>query len=292
MLERMSSVELRSWNALESGVDETYASPLPGEPAANDDKYSGGVVAICAGSPAFSGAGVLCTTAATRTTSSMVRYIGDSSAAIAANPEVVGHHDVDSAGRAQAWVIGPGRGTDDSAAAELRTVLERDEPVVVDADALTLLAQRADLRDLVRTRGCTVLTPHAGECERLAEAESVEQHDRVETACQLARALNCTLLLKGRETIIAEGEHAHVIDAGSSWGATAGSGDVLAGIIGALIARPGQAGGLREATTAVCIHSVAAHLSARTEFGFAPTSASRIAEAIPAAMAKLGTTDV
>jgi len=286
MLECMSSVELRSWNALESGVDETYASPLPGEPAANDDKYIGGVVAICAGSPVFPGAGVLCTTAATRTTSSMVRYIGDSSAAIAANPEVVGHQDVDSAGRVQAWVIGPGRGTDDSAAAELRTVLERDEPVVVDADALTLLAQRADLRDVVRTRGCTVLTPHAGECERLAEAESVEQHDRVETACQLARALNCTLLLKGRETIIAEGEHEHVIDAGSS-----GSGDVLAGIIGALIARPGQAGGLREATTAVLIHSVAAHLSARTEFGFAPTSASRIAEAIPAAMAKLGTTE-
>lgn len=283
-------------------------SALPGEPLAEDDKYSGGVVAICAGSAQYPGAGVLCSTAAVRTTSSMVRYIGESAAIVAANPEVVAHEVLDSAGRAQAFVVGPGRGTDTSASAELKALLSREEALVIDADALTVLSQDRELRGLLRKReSATVLTPHAGECARLLlavaddegwdleinqtsdkqqAAEGTIAADRLGVGKKIATSLKATVLLKGRKTVVTDGEMIFVVDAGSSWGATAGSGDVLAGIIGALIARPDEEP-VKAATTGVFIHSVAAYLSAQTEHGPAPTSASRIAEKIPSAIAIL-----
>ncbi len=285
MLKDMTNSSLQQWNALA----DTVEMDLPGEPSAKDDKYSGGVVAICAGGKDFPGAGILCSTAAVRTTSSMVRYIGDSTAPVLANPEIVAHPDVSSAGRAQAWVVGPGRGTDDDAIHELEKVLDRPEPVLLDADALTLLSKHPHLQELVRMRDLTVLTPHAGEADRLQEALDIPDQDRVNIAQVLARSLGCTVLLKGRTTIISDATTTHAIDAGSSWGATAGSGDVLSGIIGALLARPDEepGQGVRAATTGVMIHSHAAYLAAQTQLGPAPTSAAKIAEMIPSAIAKL-----
>lgn len=285
---------------------------LPGEPGADGDKYSGGVVGICAGSPAYRGAAVLCATGAVRATSSMVRYLGSGAEeVIRALPEVVAHPDIEKSGRTQAWVVGPGRGTDGAARAELTQLLTRPEPVLIDADAITLLAAHQDLRVLLKERaGDTLLTPHAGEFTRLAASLAVEipglEVDRIGAVQTLAAELKCSVLLKGRHTIIVVDGRVVIVDAGSSWGATAGSGDVLAGIAGALLAHGAVSLAAAHhrhprmptsqvpspsslAVTAVHIHSVAAALAAQTPEGPAPTSASKIAEAIPRAIAWLAT---
>ncbi|MDO5669762.1 MAG: NAD(P)H-hydrate epimerase [Corynebacterium sp.] len=262
-------------------------SGVPLEPGADDDKYSGGVLGVCAGSETYPGAGYLTTIAAVRATSSMVRYVGPLGRDIVREvPEVVISGDVASTGRVQAWVVGPGRGTDEAAAAELAELLARPEPLLIDADAITLLAQSPKLRAALRSRdGDALLTPHAGEFTRLAEAIGdlpEASTDPLRAVRALAAELRCAVLLKGRRTIICLDDALTTVDAGSSWAATPGSGDVLAGLAGAWIARAGLPGVL-EATS---IHGNAAWLSAQTVDGPAPTSASRIAEAIPQATAK------
>lgn len=301
------------WSASKQAELKTVGSyPInhPVEPRADSDKYSGGVVGVCAGSDAYRGAAVLCAAGAVRATSSMVRYIGSGwEEVVRALPEVVAHTDVESAGRVQAWVVGPGRGTDDRAQAELAQLLDREEALLIDADAITLLSQHADLREKLRARTApALLTPHVGEFRRLAESLDVEipdpAADRLAAVRAMAQHFDCGVLLKGRRTVIAYGVRVHVIDAGSSWGATAGSGDVLAGITGALMAQwESSMGKMRErypewdrgmlsdqyteVETAVRVHSVAAALAAQTPEGPAPTSASRIAEAVPRANAWL-----
>lgn len=290
---------------------------LPGEPSATDDKYSGGVVGIYAGSEQFPGAGVLSCTGAVRTTNSMVRHVGAHAWAVTASlPEVVVHPDRFATGRVQARVLGPGRGTDRAAKEELVDLLDTVQPLILDADALTLISKDKALIETVRQRlAPTVCTPHGGEFERLAKpvralgydvADSAE--DRLQAARDLAVALDCTVLLKGRFSVIANPRQTVVVDYGSSWAATAGSGDVLSGMVGAILARDAGrrafAHGYAEAgqseidsaeadyvlfTTALgaIIHAVAAFHSAETPYGRAPTSASRIAEAIPGAIAYL-----
>lgn len=290
-------------------------------PGPYDDKYSGGVVGICAGSETYPGAAILTTTAAVRTTSAMVRYVGGASGdVVRACPEVVWAPSVSRSGRVQAWVVGPGRGTGAEAAEEVETLLKRPEPLVVDADALTVLAEHKELRDLLAERGAsgsnpapTILTPHAGEFRRLADAVGGvpdPDDDRIGAAASLSRALSCVVLLKGRHTVVTDGEDVQCTDAGTSWAATPGSGDVLSGMIGALLAeneaRHGpdaeQSGGRSEmsqqegrvssakfpANDAVALHAIAASISAQTPEGEAPTSASRIAEAVPRARATAG----
>lgn len=267
------------------------------EPQPGDDKYTGGVVGICAGSATFPGAGYLTTAAAVRTTPGMVRYVGPlKNDIVRALPEVVISDSVGKTGRVQAWVVGPGRGTDAAAEAELTELLGRSEPVVIDADALTLLAESAQLRTLLRSRPAdTLLTPHLGEFRRLADSLEAfipdPDVDRIGAVTALSRELQCGVLLKGRHTVIATpADHLSSVDAGTSWAATAGSGDVLAGVLGALLAssyaifpEPGLA--LVNAPAAASVHGVATWLSAQTPYGPAPTSASRIAEAIPSATA-------
>ena len=294
-----------------TSVGDHPRPPRPGfprdlEPGAGDDKYSGGVVGICAGGDRYPGAGVLAATAAVRATPSMVRYVGSGSAEVVrALPEVVAHPSLDDAGRVDAWVVGSGRGTDDAAAAELSELLGRGEPLLVDADAITMLARRPELREkLVAREGETVLTPHAGEFRRLADAmaeagEAGEEGSEsipdpaehpIDAAKALAVALDCAVLLKGRRTVVAmPAEPGHragtvrIIDAGTSWAATPGSGDVLSGLIGAWLAKDGMAG----IAPAVTVHARAAEIAARTPAGYAPTSASLIAEAIREATAAL-----
>ena len=112
-------------------------------PSAGDDKYSQGVVGIVAGSATYPGAAVLCTGAALRTRPGLVRYAGTAADGVrAAWPEaIVTDGRPADAGRVQAWVVGPGMGTDDDARERLAEVLATDVPVLVDADGLTLLAE-------------------------------------------------------------------------------------------------------------------------------------------------------
>ena len=117
--------------------------PVPGP---TDDKYTQGVTGVLAGSSTYPGAAILCTGAAVAATSGMVRYAGSAAAEVVSQwPEVVAAPSAGAAGRVQAWVVGPGLGTDDTGAAALWFALATDLPVIVDADALTILAAHPDL---------------------------------------------------------------------------------------------------------------------------------------------------
>ena len=222
-------------------------------PSASDDKYSQGVVGIVAGSATYPGAAVLCTGAALRTRPGLVRYAGTAADGVrAAWPEaIVTAGRPGDAGRVQSWVVGTGMGTDDDARSVLAEVLATDLPVVVDADALTMLAAEPAL---VRDRTApTLLTPHDRELARFGDEVGA---DRVGAARRLAAELGCAVLLKGEATVVADdGGTAFVNATGTPWLATAGTGDVLSGIAGALLAT-----GLDAATAG----AVAAHLHGRT----------------------------
>jgi hydroxyethylthiazole kinase-like uncharacterized protein yjeF len=253
------------------------------EPGPHDDKYTQGVVGILAGSPAYPGAAVLCTGAAVAATSGMVRYAGAAAAEVVSHwPEVVVAPGASVAGRVQAWVVGPGLGTDAAALDALTVALDSDVPVIVDADGLTLLAAHPQL--VMGRQAPTVLTPHAGEYTRLAgEPPGV---DRVAAARRLAQEFGAIVLLKGNVTVIASEQATYLNPAGGSWAATAGSGDLLSGVIGALLAA-----GLppaRAAAAAAFVHARAANASAADPGPVsAPTSASRILTHIRHAIATL-----
>ena len=255
--------------------------PVPGP---HDDKYTQGVTGVLAGSSTYPGAAVLCTGAAVAATSGMVRYSGSARSDVLAHwPEVIASPTPAAAGRVQSWVVGPGLGTDETGAAALWFALETDLPVLIDADGLTILAAHPDM--LASRRAPTVLTPHAGEFARLAGAPPGD--DRVGATRKLADAFGATVLLKGNVTVVADpGGPVYLNPAGQSWAATAGSGDLLSGMIGALLAAglpPSEA-----AAAAAFVHARAAELSAADPGpGYAPTSASRIVGHIRTALAAL-----
>ncbi|OMC54256.1 bifunctional ADP-dependent (S)-NAD(P)H-hydrate dehydratase/NAD(P)H-hydrate epimerase [Mycobacterium sp. IS-836] len=255
--------------------------PVPGP---HDDKYTQGVTGVMAGSSTYPGAAVLCTGAAVAATSGMVRYAGSAHAEVLARwPEVIAAPTPAAAGRVQSWVVGPGLGTDDAGAAALWFALETDLPVIVDADGLTILAAHPDL--VANRAAPTVLTPHAGEFARLAGSPPGD--DRVGAARKLADTFGATVLLKGNVTVVADpGGPVYLNPAGQSWAATAGSGDVLSGMIGALLASGLPAG--EAAAAAAFVHARAAALSAADPGpGEAPTSSSRMVPHIRAALGAL-----
>jgi ADP-dependent NAD(P)H-hydrate dehydratase / NAD(P)H-hydrate epimerase len=240
-------------------------------PDASADKYTRGVLRVVAGSEAYPGAAVLCTSGALRAGAGMVRFPGGDAAARAARdrwPETVA-----ADGRVQAVVVGPGLGTDDDGRRRLAEALADDVPAVVDADGLGLLAGAPDL---VRGRAAlTVLTPHDREYERLGGPVG---DDRVGAARRLAADLGATVLLKGSTTVVADADgRAHVNPTGTAWLATAGSGDVLSGITGALLA----AGlGVDAPVLAAYVHGLAGRLA--SEGG--PVTAVDVADAVPEAV--------
>ncbi|MFJ2739033.1 NAD(P)H-hydrate dehydratase [Streptomyces sp. NPDC087440] len=225
-------------------------------PDAESDKYRRGVVGIVAGSAKYPGAAVLCVGGALRGGAGAVRYVGGGGdAVLARHPEVLVHDGTPGgAGRVQAWVIGPG--LDDGVAGALDEVLASDVPVLVDADALGALDP-----DAVRERGApVVLTPHAGEAARLLgiSREEVEGR-RLDAARRLAGRYGATVLLKGSTTVVASGgSPVRVNPTGTPWLATAGSGDVLAGVIGALLAA--GLGAVDAASVGAYVHGLAGRL--------------------------------
>ena len=205
--------------------------PVPG-PA--DDKYTQGVTGIAAGSATYPGAAVLASGAAVLATSGMVRYSGSAADLVRARwPEVVATDEFADAARTQSWAVGPGIGTDDAGRALLAAVLDRDVPVCIDADGVTLLGGHADLRSAIAGRP-VVLTPHDREFARVAGEVGP---DRIAAARRAAAALRVTVLLKGNATVVADPDGRTLVHPSTtSWAATAGSGDVLTGIVGALLA--------------------------------------------------------
>ena len=212
-------------------ADVARLLPVPG---AESDKYRRGVVGIAAGSARYPGAAVLAVAGALRGGAGAVRYVGPAGDAVISRfPEtLVSDGGPKHAGRVQAWVVGPGAGDDAATVAE---VLAADVPVLIDADGLRLAEAAA-----VRGRGApTLMTPHAGEAAALLGVDRGEvEAGRLGAVRELAGRYGATVLLKGSTTLIAssDGGAVRVNPTGTSWLATAGSGDVLSGLAGSLLA--------------------------------------------------------
>lgn len=267
-------LELPEEAELEALQHADVAARLP-VPGAESDKYRRGVVGIAAGSARYPGAAVLAVSGALRGGAGAVRYVGPAADAVISRfPEtLVSDQGPARAGRVQAWVVGPGVGDDASAVAQ---VLEADVPVLVDADGLRL----AD-RSAVRARTApTLMTPHAGEAAALlgVSRESVEAA-RLASARELALRYGATVLLKGSTTLVADpgGGAVRVNPTGTAWLATAGSGDVLSGLAGSLLAAGLSA--LDAGSVGAYLHGLAGRLAADG----APLGAHDVAAAIPEA---------
>ena len=287
-------------------------------PDNESDKYRRGVLGLLAGSDRYTGAALLATGGAVHGGAGMVRLVTAPGAAAAARrawPEVVitelaerthvrsdeefepstpgdeRPRFLEDVGRVQAWVAGPGMGTTDAAAARLAAVLATSLPVLVDADGLSLLARNSGL---LPRPAPTLLTPHAGELGRLLDADPADiAARRLEHARRAATKFGACVLLKGSTTVVAppDGlEPVLVNTTGTPWLATAGTGDVLAGLAGALLAQgmqPPQA-----AIAAAYLHGLAARLAAAggggdAGGGEAPIGASDVIGALPLAFRAL-----
>ncbi|MBW4041609.1 MAG: NAD(P)H-hydrate dehydratase [Acidobacteria bacterium] len=267
-----------------SAVEAAHAIAVP---SADSDKYSRGVLGIVTGSDRYPGAAVLGVEAASRTGVGMVRYLGpDRPAAmvLARRPEAV-----TAEGRVQAWLFGSGTDPDRDAdeRARLIRLLGQRLPTVLDAGALDLVPEAS---------GPTVITPHFGELVPVlravgaAVAKDDIAADPERWAVRAARETGMTVLLKGETTVVADASGARfAVRAGQPWLATAGSGDVLGGVLGALLAThqpelaadPARLADL--AAAAAWIHGEAG----RTASGGGPIQALDIAEAIPSVIRRL-----
>jgi hydroxyethylthiazole kinase-like uncharacterized protein yjeF len=260
--------------------------PRPGD---TSDKYTRGVAGLATGSRMFPGAAFLSVTGALAGPVGMVRYAGAVHDDVArTHPSVVVAHRVADAGRVQAWLCGCGLGTDERAQDELRAVLGSSVPVVLDADALTLLSD-GTLATWLRHRDApTVVTPHDREFARIA-GEQVGPH-RVDAVRQLAARLGVVVLLKGDRTVVGTPDGtAWVNPTGTPALATAGTGDVLAGLLVSLLAAGLPAD--RAAISAAFVHGLAGRRAA-ADLGGGPATvtASDVAAALPEVIGSLGVT--
>ncbi|MEV7117818.1 NAD(P)H-hydrate dehydratase [Kitasatospora griseola] len=260
------------------GADVAALLPVPGT---ESDKYRRGVVGVAAGSTRYPGAALLAVAGALRGGAGAVRYTGHAAEEVVRrHPEtLISDAGPARAGRVQAWVVGPGGG--DGAEYALREALDTEVPVLADADALTELARLGP--DLLAGRPApTLLTPHAGEAARLlagvgehTDAETVAAR-RLWAARLIAARYGATVLLKGSTTVVADPEGTVRVNAtGTGWLGTAGSGDVLSGLAGSLLATGLTP--LDAASTAAHLHGLAGRHAAGPG---APITALDIADAL------------
>jgi ADP-dependent NAD(P)H-hydrate dehydratase / NAD(P)H-hydrate epimerase len=229
-------------------VEDADMALLP--PRAREGNKWNHAVAVAAGSTGMEGAAVLCTRGAMAAGAGMIRLGPPGEPAAAWPIEAVRMHlpsrgwaepFLEAAAKCKAVVVGPGLGTDPDTAGEIRAVVAgAPVPLVIDADALTALGDAGSARKLLGRRSApAVLTPHDGEYARLAGKPP--SGDRLASARALAAATGAVVLLKGALTAVAapvdDGPDVLLAAAGRPSLATAGSGDVLSGIIGAFLAR-------------------------------------------------------
>jgi hydroxyethylthiazole kinase-like uncharacterized protein yjeF len=224
-------------------------------PGSGDDKYARGVVGFVTGSAEYPGAAILGVTAAIRTGIGMVRYLGPASVndlVLESRPEVVCGD-----GRVDAWVLGSGVPTAEGERFE--AALTSQTPKILDAGAL-------ETCNFETLNGTAILTPHAGEAAALLSRidepidRKVVESDPEAIALKIAHLTGQTVCLKGNITVIAN-EFGEVASVGPNPSdlATAGTGDVLAGIMGAILAaHSDDFDPLDIAQTAVLIHAEAA----------------------------------
>jgi hydroxyethylthiazole kinase-like uncharacterized protein yjeF len=263
--------------------DIDAAAALVRVPEPSDDKYTRGVLGVITGSAQYPGAAVLGVEAALRTGVGMVRYVGPKSvgrAVLARRPEAV-----TSNGRVQAWLIGSGMDhatRSDATRARMDTALQQKLPTILDGGAFDLHA---------RSEGPTVLTPHYRELARVLDSSAEEiAADPGAAAAHAADTLGLTVLLKGHTSYIAgPGGVRLSTSTAPSWLATAGAGDALGGILGALVATHSDAiladpALLARVTATACVlHGLAAERAS----GGGPFTILDLAAAVPQTIAHL-----
>jgi len=257
----------------------TAADALVKVPTEHDDKYSRGVLGLITGSDQYPGAAVLGVEAALRTGVGMVRYLGPRRASdlvLARRPEAVA-----GPGRVQAWLIGSG--TDHAAFAnpDADEAMAQGLPVILDGGALELHTQRT---------GPLVITPHYRELARVLAVPADDiASDPAQWSAKAAEMLRVTVLLKGHTTYVAGPGIQLSVQSAPTWLATAGAGDALAGILGALVAthadeiQTDERMLARLAATASLIHGRAADRASQG----GPFTILELCEAIPATVASL-----
>jgi len=226
-------------------------------PRESDDKYSRGVLGMVTGSEDFPGAAVLGVDAALHTGVGMVRYLGPdrpTGLVLARRPEAV---TVD--GRVQAWLLGSGTNDSDHdpvTAARFSTALGSGHPLVLDAGAIGLVAE---------AQGAVVITPHYAELARVLHVDVAEIAAEPEKwASRASESLGVTVVVKGHTTLVCGIGGNFAVTSPTTWLATAGTGDSLAGILGALVATHSNEIGVdpgiltQLAATAVLLHGLAA----------------------------------
>lgn len=196
------------------------------------------------------------------------------------HPEIMFRKPTDLTNLAQldCVVIGPGLGQSQAAIELLEFWLSQDLKMLIDADALNLIAKHPHLTAICKNRCAdTVITPHAGEAARLLKITTEDiQQKRTESALTLAHNLHVTCVLKGAKTLVAHDDGNYFINTTGNVGlASGGTGDVLSGIIGSLLAQ--GLSGLDAAKLGVFVHGAAADALVAKGMGPAGLSASEVA---------------
>jgi len=248
-------------------------------PSSDDDKYSRGVVGVDTGSARYPGAAILSVLGALRGGAGFVRYCGTESAKeaiVSRCPSITL-----GLGQVNAWVLGCGWEEDAANAKRLASRVADDLPCLLDAGALSVIDEALALTGRIHLPSNSLLTPHAGELARLLGTSRPEvEADPVGSAGQAAERFQATVLIKGaRQYCLAPDGSAIEALAGPAWTAQAGSGDVLAGLAGTLLAA-----GLSAQTAGAAAASLQA-LAAQRHPG--PYSPDQLADRFPETIAEL-----
>lgn len=260
-----------TWNASKCG-------PYLPKPKPSDYKYRRGILGCVTGSKQYPGAALLTTSAALSVGIGMVRYFGPDSvkkAVIQNRPEVVVQ-----TGKVDAYLLGSGIPTKKSLLRKITMEMANrsDIPKVLDAGALYLTGA---------SKSPTIITPHAGELAELLQVPANDiDADPIKYALETAKRFKVTVLLKGNKTLVANEYRVIQLPAATSWLATAGTGDVLAGILGALVALNHQIADhenlIELGATASYLHAQAAASSS-----VGPLNLNHIIECIPKEVSRL-----
>jgi len=272
------------------------APKLPARPL---DGHKGmfGRVLVVGGHEEMIGAPVLAGTAALKMGSGLVQIAvpkGVLAACLSITPELIGlglgkgvnkNRLLSAAEKADAIVIGPGLGQSPEAAKRLGRLVRLEKPAVVDADGLNLIAALKKWPQYFRAHA--VLTPHPGEMARLAplfgqSKVPSDSEGRVRMASDAAKAFGQVIVLKGHETVVADGGRVYVNHTGDSSLSKAGAGDVLSGMIGALLGQ--KMGGFDAACLGVWLHGKAGEMAGE-RLGRRSVLARDVIETLPKAIA-------
>ena len=287
----------------------TTSNNIPQPPPRPDDAHKGtfGTVIVVGGCDTMIGAPALCARAALRSGVGLVKIAcsptvlpfvltiepGATGVAIGEEPgEALAQLELADPNKKAVLAVGPGLGQDPLRGELVEALLSGQRRIVLDADGLNLLAMRIKkCCQLTQHRAPLVLTPHPGEYSRLAAALHIDADptgddgQRARAASLLAQHMHAVVLLKGQRTIIADGQHTFINTTGNPALATAGSGDVLTGLIAALIAQGMQP--LGAARLGAHAHGLAADLWAK-QHGNRGLRAIELADQLPTALTQLG----